>query len=443
MDAREVALLTLFACEKQGAWSDGYLKKAIREAGLDPRDGAFATRLCAGVLQNRMLIDFYLDRFSTVERAKMEAKVLLALRLGVYQMLFLDRVPVSAAVNTSVNLARKYAKNPKSVGLVNGILRGISRNLEDLPQPRGELAERLAIQYSHPQWLVEEFLAQLGPEESEALLRADNEPPAIYAQANPLKTSQEELAARWTAEGVRWEAHPWLPGCFLLSGTGDLEKLPSFREGLFTVQDPAARLSVLATGAKPGMRVLDVCAAPGGKSFAVAQIMKNKGEVLSCDIHPHKQTLIEKGAERLGITCLTAQTQDGKAFRPEWEEAFDLVIADVPCSGLGVIRKKPDIRYKDPAPLEGLSKVQQAILENVARYVKPGGALLYSTCTVLRRENEAVVSEFLCKWNNFTIEHFQLPDPIGEVKSGMLTLWPQRHGTDGFFIAKLRKKDRT
>ena len=443
MDAREVALLTLFACERQGAWSDGYLKKTIREAKLDSRDGALATRLCAGVLQTRMLIDFYLDHFSTVKLAKMEAKVLLALRLGVYQMLFLDRVPVSAAVNTSVELARKYAKNPKSAGLVNGILRGISRNLENLPQPGGAMAERLAIQYSHPQWLVEEILAQLGPEEGEALLRADNEPPAIYAQANPLKISPAELATRWTVEGVNWEAHPWLTGCFLLSGTGDLEKLPSFREGLFTVQDPAARLAVLAAGPKPGMRVLDVCAAPGGKSFAAAQEMKNQGEIHSCDIHPHKQALIEKGAERLGITCMTAQTQDGKSFRPEWEEAFDLVIADVPCSGLGVIRKKPDIRYKDPTPLEGLPKVQRAILENVSRYVKPGGVLLYSTCTVLRRENEVVFSEFVDKHKAFTTENFQLPVPVNDIKNGMLTLWPQRHGTDGFFIAKLRKKDQT
>lgn len=443
MDAREVALLTLFACEKQGAWSDGYLKKTIREARLDPRDGALATRLCAGVLQNRMLIDFYLDHFSTVKLSKMETKVLLSLRLGVYQMLFLDRVPVSAAVNTSVELARTYSKNPRSAALVNGILRGISRHLEHLPEPKGGTAEHLSIRYSHPRWLVDAFLERLGPEEGEALLRADNEPSPIYAQVNSLRTTGAKLSERWTGEGVDWQAHPWLPGCFLLSGTGDLEKLPSFREGLFTVQDPAARLAVLAAGAKPGMQVLDVCAAPGGKSFAAAQAINDMGEILSCDIHPHKQVLIEKGAERLGITCITTQIQDGKHFCPAWEEGFDLVIADVPCSGLGVIRKKPDIRYKDPAPLEGLPKIQQAILENVSRYVKPGGTLLYSTCTLLRRENEDIVSAFLEKHNTFTTEQFQLPMPDGVVPNGMLTLWPQRHGTDGFFIAKLRKRDRT
>lgn len=441
MDAREIALLTLSACEKQGAWSDGYLKKAIREVGLSTRDGALATKICAGVLQNRMLIDFYLDHFSTVKRNKMEEKVLLALRLGVYQMIFLDRVPVSAAVNTSVELVRKYARNPKSVGLVNGILRGIGRHLEELPQPEGTVVEQLSIQYSHPEWLVQKFLDLLGPEETKALLEEENGPPPIYAQTNTVKITPKDLETRFQAEGVSWEKHPWMPGCFQIHGTGDLEKLPSFQEGLFSVQDPAARLSVLAAEPKPGEKVLDVCAAPGGKSFAAAQCMQNTGEVLSCDIHPHKKTLIEKGAERLGLTCVTALTQDGKEFQPSWENRFDVVLVDVPCSGLGVIRKKPDIRYKNPAPLKGLPKVQKAILENAARYVKPGGVLLYSTCTIFQEENEEVVLGFLDKENSFTGENFELFHQIQSDENGMLTLWPHRHGTDGFFIAKLRKRD--
>lgn len=439
MDAREVALLTLSACQRQGAWSDGHLKKAIREAGLDSRDGALATTLCFGVLQNQMLLDFYLDCFSKVKTGKMEEKVRLALRLGVYQMLFLDRIPVSAAVNTAVDLVRKYSKNPRSAGLANGVLRTIARQ-ESLPEPVGDPVQRLAVRYSHPEWLTQAFLERLGPEETEALLMEDNGRPPIYAQVNPIKTDVEGLTDRLEREGVTAQSHTWLEGCLTLSGTGDLEQLPSFREGLFTIQDPAARLTVLAAGPRPGMRVLDVCAAPGGKSFACAVAMGNEGEIVSCDIHTHKRTLIEKGALRLGLSCVSARTLDARSFEPEYENAFDLVLADVPCSGLGVIRKKPDIRYKDPKPLTGLPAVQKAILANVSSYVKPGGVLMYSTCTVLERENEAVIQDFLGKHSDFEPEAFRLPGPVGEVSEGMCTLWPHRHGTDGFFLCKLRRK---
>ena len=439
MDAREVALLTLSACQRQGAWSDGHLKKAIREAGLDSRDGALATTLCFGVLQNQMLLDFYLDCFSKVKTVKMEEKVLLALRIGVYQMCFLDRIPVSAAVNTSVNLARKYSKNPRAAALANGVLRTIARQ-EALPEPEGDPIQRLAVRYSHPRWLVEAFLERLGPEETEALLAEDNGRPPMYAQVNPVRTDVEGLTARLESEGVTVQPHPWLEGCLTLSGTGDLERLPSFQEGLFTIQDPAARLTVLAAGPKPGMRVLDVCAAPSGKSFACAMAMGNEGEVLSCDIHSHKRTLIEKGAQRLGLSCVSARTLDARSFEPDYENAFDLVVADVPCSGLGVIRKKPDIRYKDPKPLTGLPAVQRAILDNVSRYVKPGGVLMYSTCTVLERENETVIQDFLGNHPNFETEAFCLPEPVGRAGEGMCTLWPHRHGTDGFFLCKLRRK---
>jgi len=440
VDAREVALLTLSACAKQGAWSDGHLKKAIRDAGLDSRDGALATRLCAGVLQNQILLDFYLAHFSTVKFAKMEDRVLQSLRLGLYQLLFMDRIPASAAVNTSVDLARKYSKNPNSSRLVNGILRAVTRQ-ETMPEPKGSEAERLSILYSHPVWLVETFLKRLGKEETEALLKADNLPTPIYAQLNPLKCGADDLLERLTREGVSAERHPWLEGCLVLSGTGDMERLSSFQDGCFTVQDPAAKLTVLAARPEAGMKVLDVCAAPGGKSFAAAMAMENRGEIISCDIHPHKQNLIEKGAERLGIQCITARTLDARTFIPEYEGAFDLVIADVPCSGLGVIRKKPDIRFKDPKPLENLPKVQRDILENVFRYVKPGGVLIYSTCTVLERENEAVVVDFLRDHSDFIPEEFELPAPVGSSEDGMYTFWPHRENTDGFFVAKLRRRE--
>lgn len=434
LSAREIALLALAACEKQGAWSDGYLKKALRDAGLSSRDAALATRICFGVLQNRMLLDFYLARYSTVRLEKLELKVLCALRVAAYQLCFMDRVPQSAAVNESVTLARKYAKNPRAAGLVNAVLRRMAGELSQLPQPAD-----LSTRYSHPDWLVREFSLSIGEEELEPLLAADNSQPPTVAQVNTFKTTTEAVMASLAAAGVEAVPHAWLPDCLVLTGTGNLEALPAFQEGLFYVQDAAARLAVMAAAPVPGMRVLDACAAPGGKSFAAAISMEGKGEVVSCDIHPHKETLIRAGADRLGLSIIIPTTQDAKEYREDWREGFDLVLTDVPCSGLGIIRKKPDIRYKDPVPLAGLPTVQQAILENVSRYVRPGGVLLYATCTLLRRENEAVVEDFLDRHSNFTLEALELPGPVGALPAGMVTLWPHRHDTDGFFFAKMRK----
>ena len=434
LSAREVALNCLIACEKQGAWSDGYLRNAIRQAGLDGRDAGLCTRLVFGVQQNRLLLDWYLTRFSSVKPEKMEPPVRGALRLGLYQLLFMDRIPVHAAVNESVALTRKRSRNPRSAALVNAVLRAVERARKvDLPQP-----EELSVRYSHPEWLVGELTGTVGPEEIEALLAADNGEPPIQAQVNTLKATVEEAAAELTAAGVTVSPHPWLPDCLDLEDTGNLEGLATFQNGTIYIQDAAARLAVLAAGPEPGMSVLDACAAPGGKSFAAAIAIGDSGFIFSCDIHPHKQALIEQGANRLGIRSITAAVMDAKTFDPELAGRFDLVIADVPCSGLGIIRKKPDIRYKDPEPLGGLPGVQRAILENVSRYVRPGGVLLYATCTLLRRENEAVVSWFLDKDTNFTLEPFTLPGPVG-ASEGMVTLWPHRHGTDGFFFAKLRR----
>ena len=434
MTAREAALRALVACEQQGAWSDGFLKKILRTAGLDSRDAALTTRLCFGVLQNRLLLDYYLGKLSTVKLEKMEPAVCNALRLGAYQVLFLDRVPDHAAVSEAVDLARKGSKNPRSAGLVNGVLRSLVRQKDSLEPP-----EDPAVRYSHPQWLADLFTRRLGREEAAALMAANNGEPPTCAQVNTTRATVEEVTDSLRAEGVEVQPHPWLPNCLLLSHTGSLEELTAFREGLFYIQDAAAKLAVLAADPREGMDVLDACAAPGGKSFAAAIAMWGKGKVVSCDIHPHKMDLIQAGAKRLGLDCITAEVLDGRECKEEFLDGFDLVLADVPCSGLGIIRKKPDIRYKDPKPLEGLPRVQKAILDNVCRYVRPGGVLLYATCTLLERENEDVVRAFLDKHKDFTLERFQLPGDFEGAREGMVTCWPHRHGTDGFFFAKLRR----
>lgn len=444
MDAREAALLTLNACERQGGWSDGALKKQLAQAGLDSRDAALATQLCFGVLQNRMLLDFYLSKFSNIPLKRMEGKVVQALRLGAYQLLFMTKIPASAAVDRSVSMTRKHCKNPRAAGMVNGILRSFARTLDDLPTiPQKDGAEYLSTLYSHPKWLVEELISTLGQEEAARALKANNGQPPITAMVNTVRATAAEVSASLAAQGAEATPHPWLEGCLLLSKTGSVEGLEAFQQGLFYIQDPASRLAVMASGAAPGQRVLDVCAAPGGKSFAAAIAMGDEGEIISCDLHPHKRTLIQKGAQRLGLKSITAMTADGRQRRGEWEGAFDLVLVDAPCSGLGVIRKKPDIRYKAPAPLEQLPQVQRAILDNAGAYVRPGGVLLYSTCTILRRENEAVIEGFLRDHPDFTAEGFVLPGPAGVVTGGMITLWPSLHQTDGFFICKLRRGERS
>ena len=442
MDAREAAMLALNACQRQGGWSDGALKKQLSAAELSGRDAALATQLCFGVLQNQMLLDFYLSKFSNIPLKRMEGKVVQTLRLGAYQMLFLTRIPHSAAVNSAVALVKAHCKNPRAAGMVNGILRSMERSLQNMPViPQGDPVAYLSTLYSHPEWLVKEFILSLGEEETAQLLAADNSQSPTAVMVNTTRTTVEALKAMLEADHVEAEPHPWLENCLLLSRTGDLERMEAFQQGLFYVQDPASRLSVLAAGAKPGMRVLDCCAAPGGKSFAAAIAMENQGAIVSCDLHPHKKKLIQAGADRLGLTIITPKTADGKVFRPEWESAFDLVLVDAPCSGLGVIRKKPDIRYKDPAPLADLPAVQLDILRNAARYVRPGGTLMYSTCTLLYRENGEVVETFLAENKAYKAETFTLPGPIGPVQSGSVTLWPHRHGTDGFFISKMRREE--
>ena len=408
MGARTTALSVLIACRRQGAFSDGALKEYARRDGLDRRDAALAARLCYGVEQNRGLLDFYLSRFVRGKLKDLQPVVLDILRLGAYQIVFLDKVPDAAAVNEAVTQTIKYA-NARAAGLVNCVLRSLARAKDALPEPPD-----LATKYSHPAALVALLQESLGAE-TEAFLRADNEAPETVLQWNPLRGEEAELLRELDEKGVEWSRHPWLDGCYLVRGTGDLRGLDAFARGLVYVQDTAARLAAMAAGVRPGMRVLDCCAAPGGKSFAAAIAMENRGSIIE------------------------ARPQDAAAFCPEWEQAFDAVIADVPCSGLGVIRKKPDIRYKDVTQLAGLPRVQAAILENVSRYVRLGGVLLYSTCTVLKRENEDIVNAFLAAHPEFHPECFDAPEGAGFGNVPMATLLPHKHGTDGFFICKLRR----
>ena len=433
---RQAAYRVLMRCRRSGAWSEDAISSEIQKTSLSGRDGALCSRIVLGVLQNRTWLDFIIGTYCATPTEKLDPRVLDILRLSAYQILFLDKIPVSAAVNEGVSLCRREV-NPGAAKLVNAVLRRIGEHREQLPEVPGMGTEAyLATRYSHPLWLAEELAAEHGYAFAEAALAANNEQPPVYAHANPLRPGTDLLTAL-----ADFGAEPTdLPGCVSLRTTAGITETEVFRNGGCYIQDAAARMAALAGGAKPGMTVLDACAAPGGKSVASAMAMENRGRVISCDIHEKKLRLIRENAARLGINII--ETRAGDARRPDADLTgiADLVIADVPCSGLGVIRRKPEIRWKDQAELDNLPAIQRDILEGLAPCVRAGGVLLYSTCTVRTRENGGTVSAFLADHPEFTPEGFILPGSIGEVPSGQITLWPHLHGTDGFYICKMRKK---
>ena len=436
MSARETALNVLKNCRAEGGWANGALKEQLAHDRLDRRDAALATRLAYGVLQNRVLLDHYLQQLLTGRLKDLRPVLRDILHIGLYQILFLDKIPDSAAVNEAVDLAKRYCKKQRNAApLVNGVLRNAVRSRDELKAPAD-----LATKYSHPAGLVALFKSYVGEERLEKMLAANNAAPDTVVQVNTLRTTPAKLLLRLEGEGVEAAPHGWMENCLILKNTGNLEKLPSFIDGDFYVQDAAARLAVDCAGITEGdFLVSDCCAAPGGKSFAAAIRLGGKGTIISSDVHEHKVALMERGAERLGFANMHPRHFDATVFDSDLEGKVDFALVDVPCSGYGIIRKKPDIREKDPDTMKELPALQLAILRNQARYVRPGGVLIYSTCTLVRRENEGVVEKFLKDHPEFRLEPLPLPAEFETNTTGMLRLIPGEHDTDGFFIARLRR----
>lgn len=430
--AREAAVFALERTRRDGAWSSALSDAMKTKYNLDSRSLSLAVSISLGVLQSTALLDYYID-LNSKSASKIEPKVRDIMRSGAYQLIFMDKIPASAAVNESVALCKKLGYSRVS-GFCNAVLRKIASCADKLPEPPGKgTAQYLSVKYSHPQQLAQYIVDRRGYDAAEAFLAADNTIPDTCLQVNTLKITPDELMARLLAESIPCSMHPWLPNCIVTAGS--VSSMPGFDEGLFYVQDPAAKCAVLAAALESGMSVLDSCAAPGGKSFAAAIAMRNEGSIDSCDLHDKKIRLISEGAQRLGISCINAFSHDA---REPFYRQYDAIIADVPCSGYGVIRKKPEIRYKPLEDSASMPAIQAAILENLSQYVKPGGVIVYSTCTVLGRENEDVVKAFLRAHAEFSAEGFTLPN--GETAAdGYITFWPDIHGTDGFFVSKLRR----
>lgn len=435
--AREEALRSLVRCEKEGRYSNIELSGTLSRTEMSPADRGLYTRLVYGVIEKKLTLDYLIGCWSDRPVASLDLTVKNLLRMGVAQILYFDRVPDHAAVDESVELAKKVCKSAS--GFVNAVLRRAVREKGSAGTllPAGEGADALSVRYSFPRWMCEKFLAECGEARTEALLRAFDEVPPMTLRVNTLRTTREALLSELENAGIEAAPTPYSPhGIRLRAAVSDLAPL---REGECFVQDEASQLCVLALGAKPGERILDCCACPGGKSFGIAMEMENEGELLSCDLHANKLSLVRSGAGRLGISIVETAAKDGGVRDEALVGRFDRILCDLPCSGLGVMAKKPDLRYKKEEDVSRLPAIQLRILQNVADYLRPGGRMVFSTCTISKAENESVLRAFLAGRSDFALvpaEAGALPLP-----EGFLTLYPDTHGTDGFFISVLERKE--
>lgn len=412
MTQRETALNILYETEYNGAYSNIALKNGLN-SHMTAQDRAFVTNIVYGVLQKQITIDYIIGRYSKIKLKKISKYIMLILRMGIYQIKFMDRVPDTAAVNESVKLAKRYG-HKASAGFVNGILRSVIRGGEEYPK---DINEYLSVKYSYPLWTVKKWVDEFGYEFTEKMLSGFDTVPKLTVRPNTLKITAEELAKKMKNASVE-------DGLIQTGGysVGD-DKL--YSDGFYTVQDKAAATAVRILEPKEGDTVIDMCAAPGGKTTYMAEMMKNKGVIYAFDIYEHKIKLIEENAKRLGINIIKASVRDACVYYPELKKTADKVLADVPCSGWGIVRRKPDIKLRE-IKSESLIPIQQKILKNAAEYVKCGGELLYSTCTIMREENQDRTEEFLRTHTDFERVYEK-------------TFYPHIDGTDGFYICKMRR----
>ena len=431
MNVRKLALDTLSKCESAAQYSNLALDAKIKQFNITGDDRSLFTVLVYGVIEHKLTLDYYIDRLSSIPREKIEQSTRNILRLGLYQIIFM-RTADHAAVNETVALAPQ-----RSRGFVNAILRNYIRKKDEISLPSSPEA-LLSVKYSFPEETTKALIGYFGREETEKLLAAMNEPPMMTLRANTLKASREALLKKLADAGIKGEETKISPYGIRLSESVPYSRLEDICVGEFFVQDEASQISTAVLNAKRGDRVIDMCACPGSKSFGAALTMENTGELFAYDLSKSKLPLIASGAARLGISMIRSAVCDGRSFIPELEASADRIICDVPCSGFGVVAKKPEIRYKDIKSAVALPSIQYDILCNAARYLKKGGIMVYSTCTILPEENEKNIERFLESHKDFEAVPFKVGELVAE--SGMITLFPHIHGTDGFFICKLTRR---
>lgn len=442
MNPREIALKTLLDINRDKAYSNIQLNRLTK---LDPRDQGLVRELVYGVLENKLYIDHIISKASKIKLKKIHPKILEILRLGIYQILFMDKIPNSAAVNESVKLAKKHG-HKATVGYVNGVLRSVSRDLDKFTRvDTKDPIEYLSIRYSHPRWLVERWVEEHGLEFTEGLCKANNQTPSLNIRVNTLLISKEDLKERLEAKGIRIKEGRYALDCLIIEEAHNITELDEFKKGLFTIQDESSMLVAQIMDPREGSLVLDACSAPGGKATHLAQYMNNRGRIICRDIFQHKLKLIEENARRLKIDIIDVESYDALKLDERLVGKVDYVLLDAPCSGLGLIRRKPEIKWnRTLEDIKDLSKLQYDIINVVKSYVKAGGVLLYSTCTIERKENIDLINRFLRENPEFKLldisDMIKGKENLNTLNEGYIQLYPHIHGTDGFFIVKMVKE---
>lgn len=441
-NAREAAFEVLYRVETDSSYSNLTLDKVQKENNLHGKDASFCTALTYGVLERQLTLDYIIRQYSSLRLKKIEPKALIILRMGVYQLLYMDSVHSGAAVNESVNLAKKL-KLHKASGFINGLLRSFVRaDLSYKLPDEKDRSKYLSVKYSCPEDIVKLWLMSYPVDLVEEMLKSFMGRPELTVRVNTQKVSREELKAELEALSVKASNSPYSENALVVSSTGSIEGLAPFKEGKMYVQDISSVICSELVNPKAEEKVADVCAAPGSKSFSMALLMENKGEVKAFDLYPHKVELIKKSAHRLGLTCINADVRDALTGASDLKEQFDAVLCDAPCSGLGVIGRKPEIRNRAIDDINSLPDLQYKILDNTANLVKCGGRLFYSTCTLNPEENNIIADKFLKEHSDFEALPLNIPENIKkgtDEPSNQLTLFPHINGTDGFFISAFKK----
>ena len=439
MNARRLAFKTLYDIERNKNYSNISINKNFKDIDISDQEKGLATELIYGVIENKYYLNYIIDKLSKIKSKKMSTYVKISLWLGIYQILFLDSIKDHAAVNESVALIKKYDK--KSSGFVNAILRNVLRHKENIIEiDKKDIVEYLSIKYSYNQWLIRKWIEEFGQEFTEDLLEANSEKPNLYIRVNTLKINRDELINKLREQGIDCNKVNGIDEAIMVKNLKNIENNKLFKEGYFTVQDISSMLVGKVANPKEEKLVLDVCSAPGGKTTHLGIIMKNTGQVISRDIFDHKLKLINNTVKRLGLKNIKVENFDALNIDENSIDKFDYVICDVPCSGMGIIKRKPEIKFKKEEEIKDLPIIQKKILNNASKYVKLGGNLIYSTCTIHDEENINIVKEFLNINDNFELV------PIDEVNvdldnqdKGYIKIYPNIHGMDGFFIAKLKR----
>lgn len=443
--AREIALKTLVKIEKEEGYSNIVLNQVIKENKkiLTEKDISLISEIVYGVISYKITLDEIIKKYSSIKLKKISIWILNVLRMGIYQIIFLDKIPKSAAVNESVNLAKRYGHKASS-NFVNAILRKVDKkDFEELFNIKDDV-ERISKTTSMPEWIIKELAKNTNYEDIEEICKNLNKRPKINIRINRLKTNIVEVKEELKKENIIYNTISEDEEDFLeLEKIKDIENNKLFKNGFFTIQDISAGMTAKILSPNPNELVLDACAAPGGKTTYMAELMDNKGKIIAGDIYEHRLNLIKQNAKRLGISIIETKILDATKYYKEYEAKFDKVLLDVPCLGIGVIKRKPDIKWqRKPEDLQEICKIQEIILENCSKYLKIGGELVYSTCSILEEENENIIKEFVKKNQNFEIKKVKSPIKIFEKfvkKEGYISIKPTEKN-DGFFICKLVKK---